>query len=133
MVRSVIPVLIQDGKMTHAYLGISSVSLDLDINEALKLPTTTPGALVLSVAVNSPAAQAGIRAGQQAVDTSTLPTGGDVITAINNQPIRSSDELIAYLFTKTTAGQTVTLTLLQDGKPQSIQAKLVARPTLSQR
>jgi len=127
IVRQVVPGLIQNGSFAHTYLGISSVSLDLDINDALKLPENTRGALVLAVAANSPAAQGGIQAPRQ-TDANGIPTGGDVITAVDNQPIQTSDDLIAYLFMRTQVGQTVTLTVMRNGAQQQIPVKLVARP-----
>ncbi len=38
-----------------------------------------------------------------------LATGGDLIIAVNKQPVRGFDALTSYLFTKTQVGQTVTL------------------------
>jgi S1-C subfamily serine protease len=39
-----------------------------------------------------------------------------VITAIDGQPVLSFSDVGSYLFVHTTAGQTVTLTLLRGGK-----------------
>src|SRR5262249_40616304 len=61
LVKIVIPTLIQNGKIAHSYLGVSSVSLDLDANEQLNLPPETRGAYVVSVQPNSPAAAARLK------------------------------------------------------------------------
>ena len=129
LVRKVAPALIKNGKMDHPYLGISSATLTLDINSSLKLVANQRGALVVSVAPNSPAAQAGLRAAQRSGNTSAGVQGGDVITALDNQPVLSSDDLIRDLFNKTEPGQTVTLTVLRNGQQQNIQVKLAARPS----
>jgi len=127
LVKQFAPALIQSGKAEHSYLGISSTSLNLDVNNALHVPDNQRGALVTGVSPNSPAAQAGLQAAQ--LQNSGSVQGGDVIVAIDNQPIRSSDDLIAYLFTRTVPGQTITLTILRDTKQQTVQVKVGARPS----
>jgi 2-alkenal reductase len=51
-----------------------------------------------------------------------------VITAIDGQPIRDFEDLVAYLARQTTVGQTVTLTVLRDNKETTIDLTLAARP-----
>jgi S1-C subfamily serine protease len=58
----------------------------------------------------------------------TVPVGGDVITAINGETIKSMDDLIAYLLGKNKVGETVTLTILRDGKQMDVQVTLGERP-----
>src|SRR5260221_5579023 len=129
LVKQFVPALIKNGRVSHPYLGVSTVSLDLDINDSLKLPENTRGALVVSVTPNSPAERAGLQVAQLTTDTTATPQSGDVIVAIDKQAIRTSDDLVAYLFTKTSVGQTVTLTILRNGTQQDIQVKLAARPS----
>ncbi len=131
LVKQVADGLIKNGRVQHTYLGISSVPLDLDVLDALKLPENTRGAYVEAVQPGSPADKAGLRGGGSttiAINGADLAVGGDVITAINNQPVQSFDDLTGYLFTKTQVGQTVTLTVLRGGKTQNIQVTLTARP-----
>lgn len=127
LVKMFVPELIQNGKVTHPYLGVSSTSLDLDLNEALNLPVATRGALVTSVSANSPAAKAGVKSAT--VQNAANISGGDVIVAVDKQPVQSSDDLVTYLFNKTRAGQTIALTVLRDGKQQDLRVTLAARPT----
>jgi len=54
--------------------------------------------------------------------------GGDVIIAIDDQPVKEMDDLIAYLSAKTEVGQKVNLTVLRDGKEKRLEATLAARP-----
>jgi S1-C subfamily serine protease len=51
-----------------------------------------------------------------------------VITAVDTQPIKSMDDLIAYLSDQTQVGQKVTLKVLRDGKETSVEVTLTARP-----
>jgi serine protease Do len=55
--------------------------------------------------------------------------GGDVIIAIDNQPVLQMDDLIAYLADSTKVGQKVTLTILRNGKQQTVDVTLEARPS----
>jgi S1-C subfamily serine protease len=132
LVKQVADTLIKNGKIDHTWLGIAGVSLDLDLNEALKLPTDTRGAYVTGVQAGSPAAKAGLKAG---VDSNTVqvsgndvPVGGDIIIAVDGQTVRHFDDLSSYLFTKTKVGQTITLTVLRNGKTQDIKVTLAGRP-----
>ena len=57
------------------------------------------GALVEEVMPNSPAEKAGLKGSnnQVSIDGANAIVGGDVITAIDNQPVVEMDDLIAYL------------------------------------
>jgi len=128
LVKLVIPALLKDGKVQHSYLGISSAGLDLDIDDALNVPENTRGVYVLAVQPGSPAAKVGLKGAQQGNNTDAVPTGGDVILAIDGQPIVHADDLTSYVFMKTTPGQTIKLTILRNGKQQDLTATLAARP-----
>jgi 2-alkenal reductase len=132
LVKQVADALIKNGKLDHTWLGVAGVSLDLDLNEALKLPTNTRGAYLTGVQAGSPAAKAGLKAG---VDSTTVqvsgndvPVGGDIVTAVDGQAVQHFDDLSAYLFTKTKVGQTITLTVLRNGKTQDVKVTLGSRP-----
>lgn len=131
IVKNVVPALIKDGKYVHSWLGISGTSLTPDLAKAMKLDVSQRGALVEEVLPNSPAEKAGLRGSDQqtTIDGQTANVGGDVITAIDNQPILQMDDLIAYLAGSTKVDQKVTLTLLHDGKQQSLDVTLAARPS----
>jgi S1-C subfamily serine protease len=129
LVKRIVPYLIRDGKYTYPYLGISSDSdLSLAEIEALGLNTYT-GAYVTSVTPDGPADQAGIRGGSQPTSISqNLLAGGDVITAIDGQPIATFNQLLAFLTTNKSPGDTVVLTILRDGQTMDVTVTLGARP-----
>jgi 2-alkenal reductase len=95
--------------------------------QALGLNTYT-GAYVTSVTPGGPADQAGIRGGSQATNLERLQAGGDVITAIDGQPIATFNQLLAFLTTNKTPGDTVVLTILRDGQTMDVTVTLGARP-----
>jgi 2-alkenal reductase len=93
--------------------------------EALGLNTYT-GVYVFDVAPSL--APAGIRGGSQSTNIEGLRAGGDVITAIDGQPVDTFDELLSYLTTNKSPGETVVLTVLRDGQPMDVTVTLGARP-----
>ena len=120
--------LIKNGKVEHTYLGISGNSLSLDATTTLKLDPNTKGVYVSAVSPNSPAAKAGLKGASTNAAIGTVAPGGDIIVAVDNQPIKHFDDLTSYLFMKTTVGQTITLTVLRNGQKQDIKVTLAARP-----
>ena len=127
LVKRVVPGLIRDGKYEYPYLGLSSRELGLADIEALGLNTYT-GAYVAGVVPGGPADEAGIRAGEISTSVPGLNAGGDLITALDGQPINSFDELLSYLVTNKSPGDTVVLTVLRDGQPVDITVTLGTRP-----
>jgi serine protease Do len=135
IVNNVVPALIKDGKYVHSWVGISGTTLVPQIATAMKLDAGQRGALVEEILPNSPAEKAGLKASSQQVtiEGQTANVGGDVITAIDNQPITGMDDLIAYLASSTKVDQKVTLTILRDGKQQTVDVTLAARPSAQER
>jgi S1-C subfamily serine protease len=128
LVKRVAEGLIRDGKYEYPYLGISSRDdLPLNVVEALGLNTYT-GAYVVSVTPGGPADQAGIRGGSQPTSINGLEAGGDVITAIDGRQIVSFDQLLSYLITNKSPGDSVVLTIIRDGQTQDVTVTLGARP-----
>jgi 2-alkenal reductase len=129
-VQQVVPDLIQKGSHEHAWLGVLATTLTPDLSQAMNLPEEQRGVLIIEVTEGSPAAKAGLRASQETttINGQQAPVGGDVITAIDGEAIGTMDELIAYLSSRTSAGQTVSLSLLREGKATSAEVTLTARP-----
>jgi S1-C subfamily serine protease len=115
IVARVVPSLIAEGSYDYPYLGISSVNA-LSLAEAQQLGLDrTDGALIDSVANGGPADDAGVQP-------------GDFVTAIDGVTIKNFDELISYLFTHKSPGETVTLSVLREGAEMQIDLVLGARP-----
>jgi S1-C subfamily serine protease len=95
--------------------------------EALGLNQYT-GAYVASVVPGGPADQAGIRAGSSPTSINGLLAGGDLITAFDGKQVKTFDDLLSYLITNKSPGDTVVLTVLRDGQQVEVTVTLGKRP-----
>lgn len=127
-VKRILPALIKDGHYTYPWLGLASAGeIDLQTQQALGLPQST-GVYVTEVTPGGPADRAGIRAGTRDVGSGQLGAGGDLIIAIDGHEVRDFADLIGYLVSETSVGQTVTLTIIRDGRQMDVKVILGARP-----
>ncbi len=128
-VSRVVPALIRDGRYDHPWMGIGMRDVDPLLAESLGLPARQ-GVLITEVVPDSPAARAGLRGGARTVSIGgrELPVGGDIIIAINGQPVRDSDELVSYLELETSVGDTVVMTVQRGDRQEQITMTLGARP-----
>jgi putative serine protease PepD len=101
-IRSVATQLLSTGKVEHAYLGV-----------AVETPAIGAGAQVTSVKRGSPAAAAGLKA-------------GDVIKTFAGQRIASSDDLIAAVSARK-PGDKATAGYVRHGKTKTVQIRLGTR------
>jgi len=105
------------------------LTLTPEIAQAMNLSSDQQGVLVSQVQSNSPADQAGLQGSDNPVTIGgqQLLVGGDVITAVDGQPIASMQDLQSLL-QEETPGQTITLTILRDGNQQQVEVVLGERP-----
>jgi putative serine protease PepD len=101
-VRSIASQLISSGKAEHAYLGIS-------------IDSTSPNARIAEVKPSTPAAKAGLKA-------------GDVITTVDGTTIASGDDLTRAIDSHK-PGDTVTLKYRRGGSEHSVELTLATRPS----
>ena len=115
-VRSVVNQLLATGKVEHAYLGI-------------KMLETADGLMVTEVKNGTPADDAGLEAATvQTVDGQQVPTGGDVIVAIDGVSVATSAELQSAIDAKK-PGDSVTLTIVNAGDRKTVEVTLASRPS----
>ena len=128
-VARVVPELIAKGRYDHPWLGITAYEITPDLARALELPTSR-GLLVAQVQPGSAAHTAGVRGATQRVPVrgGYLLIGGDILTAVDERPIATRDQLTIYLENNKRVGDPVTLSLLRDGSPITLTVKLTARP-----
>lgn len=113
MAKAVMDQLLKTGKVRRGMLGVTIQSVDADLAASLNLPAAR-GAIVSSVAPGGPAERAGIKR-------------GDVITAINKQPIVDNNSL-RNLVASLGPGATVDVTALRNGRDQNFQVALAELP-----
>ncbi len=113
-VRDIMSELINKGKVEYAYIGVSYQEVDAQIAAAMNLDQVR-GVVVMSVAAGTPAARAGLQE-------------NDVIVAFNGQTIDADHALASYIKSRK-VGESVTLTLVRNGKQQTVQLVLASRPT----
>lgn len=114
LARRVAEELITDGKIERGYLGVKLQRLEPGMAESMNLPLGTHGALIASVDDGTPAAQAGIAA-------------GDVITAVNEKPIKNEVE-VTNTIGLLRPGTEVKLAVLREGRTKSFDVKLGRYP-----
>ncbi len=115
----------------HGYLGISGATITPELAKAFNLPVEE-GVLVQQVEEGGPAAAAGIQGATTAasVEGQEFGLGGDIITAVNGEPIASTEDLIEKI-SDLHAGETVELTVNREGQTASVSVKLAERPATS--
>jgi S1-C subfamily serine protease len=129
-VQRVAAALIKDGRFPHPSLGLRTFELNeqragLLKRAGMEAPVSS-GLLVVDLTAGGAAEQAGLRGGQRLVRLGNVivPVGGDIITAVDGQPIASERDLLVYLETRTGVGQSVRVSFLRDGKPQELKVTL---------
>lgn len=115
--KGLIETVREEGKVSRAYLGVRYVRIDRELAQERNLPVTQ-GAYIASdtdqdpILSNGPADKAGLQP-------------GDIITAVNGKQINDRHSLSSLLALHT-PGDTVTLTVMRDGKRQEIKVRLEA-------
>ncbi|WP_082389840.1 S1C family serine protease [Ornatilinea apprima] len=134
IVRRVVPSLINQGGYDYPYIGLTArEELSLLEQESLGLSTNDgkyiAGAYVIEVVSGGPADQAGLRGGslRQITDTG-LPAGGDLIIGVDGRPVRVFGELLSYVMTNKSPGETISVTILRDGQEKEVVITLDKRP-----
>jgi serine protease Do len=112
--RNVMDQILHNGKVVRAYLGVMSQQVTPAIAKAFH-DDKVSGALVSSVAPDSPAAHAGIEK-------------GDIILAVDGQPVADSAQLAMHI-SLMQPGTDVTVKVLRDGSERTVNARLAELPT----
>ncbi len=119
-VRRVVPDLISYGYYRHPSLRIAVRELGYEVRPAED--GAQRGLLIVDLDPNGPAARAGLRAAiAQRQGRRIVYVGGDIITAIDGQPVATRDDLTLYLENNTVPGDSVTVTYERDGDLHDVQ------------
>jgi S1-C subfamily serine protease len=120
-VQKIAQQLITKGQVEHPYLGVQMVTLtpevkqklEIESNGQIQLPADR-GVLIIRVVRDSPAATAGLRA-------------GDVIQAVNNQPVNTTEQ-VQQLLEKSSVGSQLPIQLQRNGKTAQVIVRLANLP-----
>jgi len=111
--------LIANGKVEHPYLGVQMATLTPDLKQRVNSKVginlaADKGVLLISIVPRSPAADAGLRA-------------GDVIQSINNQPVTTIEE-VQKLVENSKIGVPLQLQLQRNGQQAQVAVKPAPLP-----
>ena len=120
LVQQLLPRLILGEEIRRAFLGIRMATITPQVARARNLDILN-GVWVLGVTPGGPAQEAGMRGSVR------NPRNADIITAIDDVPMKAVDDLIAYIQSKD-VGDEITITTHRDGKNMEFTAKLGAWP-----
>lgn len=129
--KQIVPALIDDGDFKYSWLGIRGANLRPEAAELMGADAATQGALIIDLAPDGPAEQAGLlgSAEIERTDDGNIQYGGDVIVGVDETPIAGMDDLIIYLLENTMPGDTVTMSVIRNGgDTASIRVTLAERP-----
>src|SRR5262249_3190471 len=113
LARAVMQQLLKDGSVHRGYLGVQVQSLDPEVSERLGA-VSHHGILISKVTEGTPAARAGLK-------------DGDVLTAIGGKPAKDPRDL-QQTVAELPLGKAVDLTILRDGKEQTVSVTIEEQP-----
>jgi S1-C subfamily serine protease len=126
LTRRVVPSLVDDGSYEHSYMGIRLrpvgplLARANDVDRGVYVDSVVPDGPSRGVFEGS--------TGETTIEGVTVPTGGDVIVAMEDTPIPQRQALSAFLALETRPGDTIAVTVLRDGAEQTVDLTLGSRP-----
>jgi serine protease Do len=117
--RPIVEALMRNGRVTRPWIGIRYEPL-VDPSEAVwsdKAPANQRGVVVREVFDTSPAASAGLRA-------------GDVIRRMDRTPIEDSEDVVEFV-QRHTPGDAISVSVVRAGRSKSLNLRLAQRPDAS--
>jgi 2-alkenal reductase len=121
--------LIATGRVTYAYVGITTDNMTPSLARALGYKVDH-GALIVDVNDDSPALKAHLRGGSRLVDVlgiQDLKIGGDVIVAIDGQPVESADDVVRIVSFSLKPNEVAVFTIVRNGERKRIPVRLAQR------
>ena len=122
--------LVETGTVRYAWLGVSTQTVSASVAAELGYELDG-GAVIQMVVPGSPAAEAGLRAGNDVVRLEGLEfvRGGDVVVAIDGRPVDSTEDLVRIVAGELYPAEEVEVTVVRDGERVVVPVVLGDRPT----
>jgi S1-C subfamily serine protease len=130
-VTKIVPVLIDKGKYTHPWIGITGQDIGPELAKVLDLKQAK-GFLVITVVDGSPADIAGLKGVTytQIIDGKEYPADGDIIISVDDKEVRKISDILIHLQREKSVGDEMVLGIIRDGEFMHISLELVERPDL---
>ena len=128
-IKKIVPVLIEEGKYRHPWMGITGVDIDPDIAEVRKLGNAK-GFLVVTVIEGHPADDAGLKGVSKTlkIDDKEYPIDGDIIISVDGKEVRKINDLLVHLQREKSVGDEMILGVMRDGDLIHLTLTLGERP-----
>ena len=123
--KSVLSSLIAGEEVHRPWLGIEGVAITSDLAKTLDLSVES-GVYIVGIMADSPAEDAGL-IGSGTDRYGELASGGDIVTAVDDQPVAKVEDMVKYFNTKK-PGDKVSLSVIREGKSISVDAILEEWP-----
>jgi S1-C subfamily serine protease len=122
--------LVEHGKVRYAWIGVVTKTLTPGLAQRLGY-AASEGAAIQQVVDRSPAARAGLRGGRspRTVDGVEFWPGGDVIVAIDGEPVRRSEDVSRIVVSRLEPGALARLEIDRSGERVRVDVRLGERPT----
>jgi S1-C subfamily serine protease len=116
------------GRVDYGYLGVTTLVIWPQLADRLGVDLAG-GALVQEVEPDSPADDAGLRAGDEEMEFQAQPivAGGDVIVAVNGRRVTREDDL-ADVISSMSTGDKVELEVVRGDERRTVEVELGKRP-----
>ncbi len=128
-IKRVLPDLLDLGYYRHPFLGVRyAYRITPTLAQALDLPVDS-GLLLVQLYPDSPLERAGVRGAQHQVVLrgQRFYVGGDILVAIDGQPVRSLEELQIQI-EEYRVGDSVTVALIREDEPFQVVVTLEPEP-----
>ena len=130
-ISKVVPVLIEEGKYSHPWIGISGQDIYPELAKIRDLDQTK-GFLIVNVVPGSPAEMAGLKGVSEikTIGDREYPADGDIIISVDGKEVRKISDILIHLQEEKSVGDEMILGVLRDGEVMHIILVLVERPDL---
>ena len=130
LVKDIVLELKTEGRVRRPWLGVAGKFITEDIRDLFVLPLTD-GMLIETVVPDSPATEAGLRAGTIDVVVSGQPwmMGGDILTAVRGRRVSTVQEFWSVI-KELEIGQTVDIEFIRDRERRQTRLTVRERPQI---
>jgi S1-C subfamily serine protease len=111
------------GRIARPWLGVTTMFIAGDLAAMLRMPEEG-GLLIRTVENGSPAEEAGLRGADRVVivGNARLPVGGDLIVAVEGQPV--DNDALKQALDRKRAGDTLQVTIFRNGRTRNVTVRL---------